>query len=151
MPTEAGRARGKSVDAWVCVLAESLLRHARQRLLVKSRLLASRKPALARLCLLPALLDLLERGGGVLHAIDLKGCAQLTSLGVMGFRRGVGTMQLRRLELGGGARVGDSAMGWIASGCKLLDTLGLPTVAVAVGSDGGSTEHADTFSGVSTG
>ena len=57
---ELWSARGKSVDAWVCVLAESLLRHARQRLLVKSRLLASRKPALARLCLLPALLDLLE-------------------------------------------------------------------------------------------
>jgi len=53
-------ARGKGVDAWVCSLAESLLHHARLPLLRHCRRLAASKPALARLCLLPALLDLLE-------------------------------------------------------------------------------------------
>lgn len=52
--------RGKTVDRWICSLAENLLRHSKRPLLLQCRQLAARKPALARLCLLPALLDLLE-------------------------------------------------------------------------------------------
>ena len=53
-------ARGKTVDGWVCALAVALLPHARQPLLTQCAPLAARKPELARLCLAPALVDLLD-------------------------------------------------------------------------------------------
>ena len=54
------RSAAESADGWLCRLAQSLLRHVADPVLAPCRLLAARLPGLARLCLLPALLKLLE-------------------------------------------------------------------------------------------
>jgi len=71
------RNAAESADGWLCRLAQSLLRHSAQSVLAPCRLLAARLPGLARLCLLPALLELLEADTDASFAASLAHGLQL--------------------------------------------------------------------------
>ncbi|KAH8082864.1 hypothetical protein JL720_8370 [Aureococcus anophagefferens] len=81
-----------------------------------------------------ALLLLMAEGGGGLHELNLRGCRQIDSLGLLGLRRDVGTLEMRRLDIGGLPHVisGSTLLGGFAGGCRRLRELRLTGLKDAV-------------------
>lgn len=81
-----------------------------------------------------ALLLLMAEGGGGLHELNLRGCRQIDSLGLLGLRRDVGTLEMRTLDISGLPHVisGSTLLGGFAGGCRRLHTLRLTGLKEAV-------------------
>eukprot|EP00752_Nemacystus_decipiens_P014289 g12709.t1 len=70
------------------------------------------------------LLSLLS-AGGLLRALEIHGCSQLSELCLMGLQRAAFTStNLKTLDLRGMA-IADIAFGWVAQGCKVLENLNI--------------------------
>lgn len=73
---------------------------------------------------LAGLLALLS-AGGILQELDIHGCSQLSELCLMGLQRAVFTStNLKSLDVQGMA-IADIAFGWVAEGCKVLESLNI--------------------------
>ena len=84
-----------------------------------------------------ALLMMLSDGGMHLTELKLANCRQVDSLGLLGLRRDVGTMDLRRLDLTNVAKIrsGSTLLGGFATGCRRLVELKLAGVIEAIDDD----------------
>eukprot|EP00903_Cladosiphon_okamuranus_P006370 g6237.t1 len=70
------------------------------------------------------LLSLLS-AGGLLRTLDIHGCSQLSELCLMGLQRAAFTStNLKTLDLRG-MDIADIAFGWVAQGCKALESLNI--------------------------
>ena len=75
-------------------------------------------------CPAAGLLSLLS-AGGLLRTLDIRGCSQLSELCLMGLQRAAFTStNLKTLDLRGMA-IADIAFGWVAQGCKVLESLNI--------------------------
>ena len=67
---------------------------------------------------------------GVIHQIDLSGCKQI-ELGAIGLKRNSISTNVKKMKLRNIPRISDSMMGWIASGCKYLQSIDLQGSIIA--------------------